>query len=266
MAFDSNNRDYSIVTDGELATILSYFNQEYILSMVHNSLNSIYTPYMQVLPNLISSYEQDFSSKKDLYDTHIEEIELTRINTYETIIKELCLFFNLNCVVEDHDIYSIAYYMYDFLISNFTVNMINFFTKYIFNECINIYNSLNLVELKRNKDSSTLYSKKVFVNPYIGAIAANIEVVLKNICSYDINIYDIITVVYGNNNISDFLCSILQDKNDYFKNIFVKYALDKNNIANTLTMLKLNIQQNAEITNIKIDIKNEEGDNTDGQI
>ena len=77
-----------------------------------------------------------------------------------------------------------------------------------------------LSDARKNKDSSTIYAKKIFKNPKLGVISANLESVLDSICNtFDIKFDDYLEMIYPNDKkiIRDHLLSILRPANDFFK-------------------------------------------------
>lgn len=256
MAFNSNNRDYSIVTNNELATLLSYFNKDYIMSVIDNSLNIIRNSSSGMInpsPNIIAAYDANLSSYKLTYPGSTEEIDLVALDIYNTIINRLSTYYNLFIKVDGEDIHSVSYLTYEFLVSMFQCNIVKFFISYIIGNSKNLYNELSLMNMKKNKDISTLYSKKVFADSSLGLVCANLDIVLENIFLRDITIYNIIDILYGISTQNGmYLKRILQDRGDFFKMYFVNYIKDPNNYPYIITMIKLGIQENAEMQKVNI--------------
>jgi predicted DNA-binding protein YlxM (UPF0122 family) len=256
MAFNSNNRDYSIVTNNELATLLSYFNKDYIMSVIDNSLNIIRNSNSGLIspsPNIIAAYDANLGVYKLNYPGNVEEINSVAFDIYNTIVNRLSSYYNLFIKTDGEDIHTVSYLTYEFLVSQFQVNIVNFFVSYILGNSKNLYNELNLMNMKKNKDISTLYSKKVFVDSSLGLVCANLEMVLENIFIRDITIYNIIDIIYGSSTENGmYLKRILQDKGDFFKVYFINYIKNPNNYPYIITMIKLGIQENAETMKVNI--------------
>ena len=141
------------------------------------------------------------------------------------------------------NIYSDAFYMYQFLVSDFTTTVINFFVKYIISEKKSIYERLNLSEEKRNKDAATQYSKKIIEDQRVAIIHANIIPIVNDICNYDISLYDVIASRYYGTEagIGEFLCNIIADKGTFFASHIAPYTRGMY-LADTINIIKLSIQ------------------------
>lgn len=258
MAFNPNNRDYEIMTDGELATLLANFNPEFIIDVVNVSLKQIYRPYNFNVPNMVSSYEIDFKTKLETYPMFSDEITNTRDTILNVITRTLCTYFNLQInPATEMDNYSVAYYLYEVFVSNFTNNLVMFFSSFILKEYSNIFTNLGFVDTKKSKDSTTIYAKRVFVDPKLGIVVSKLDTVLKSLVNLDVNLVMIFDTIYGQNTpLSIALKNTIMDRGDFYKQFFCKYILDESTFATTMTMIELEIQGNAEMT--KIDMNKEE--------
>lgn len=218
---NSANTDYEVTNDNELAYILSKFDIDYVYTTVTESLANKLRMYDMPLPNIVISFEHAFKQVEEDYPDSKQQIWTTREDVYNNIIRTLCD--NYQLVFDDNDTYdkfTSAMYMYNFLVSNFQNNIINFFVTYIIKEKSSIYEMLSLSDSRKNKDSSTIYAKKVFKNPKLGVISANLEYVLTNICnSFDIGFDDYLEIIYPNTDkiIRDHLLAVLRPTNDFFK-------------------------------------------------
>ena len=181
---DSNNTEYEITQENELAYILSRFNQDYVYITIEESLKNRLKPYSFTMPNIIMALKYEFEAAKINYN-NIPEISILEKDNYIRIIEILCGRYNLTCMPmeEDLDLFSIAYHLYDFLVCNFQKNIVNFFTNFILSEKDALYKMLELNNIKKNKDTSTLYVKKIFKDYKLGIISANLEYVVQSICS-----------------------------------------------------------------------------------
>lgn len=248
----SNSLLYNIVSDNQLASILSYFDSDYIHSIVDNSLQCRFRPYNPPMPNLVNSLEMDYKSVINQY-TETEESKQIRYSSYCDIIRIICDRCDIDYNIENVDIYSAASTIYDLLISNFTNNIINFFTNYIIKERNTLYNGLNLAALKKNKDSSTIYNKKIFSNSIkMAIINANLEYVLDSIKVFDIPFEEILSFIYPKE-ICNFITSTFLPRNDFYKTTFVPILEIPECKVLLLTSIRLNLQSNfADIQDISI--------------
>ena len=229
MAIQSTNIEYRIVTDNEVSTIISHFSEDMIYDILQMNLMNKFRPYAPSLPNLVGSYENIFKQHLMNYPDYSQDFMQKRQEVYMYIIQELCKYHNLEYVQNDEftDLYSSAYLLYDFFISNFTQNITTFFVNYIMREKNSLYEILNLNEYKKNKDSGTLYSKKIYRNgnSKLPIIHANIDLVINQICSFDIDLNTVLdTVYFDRKNISKCISTIVRDKGDFFNTFFVSFV------------------------------------------
>ena len=163
MSFISNNVDFSIVSDSEITSIISNFSDEMIMDIIYRNSASKFRPYQHYVGNLIGAIENTFKSNQENYPQFQKETLERRTEVYFKILSYLCSTHGLALNIDENtDLYSLAFVLYDFVISKFTINMINFFANYIIRESNSLYEYLNLRELKKNKDNSSSYSKKLF--------------------------------------------------------------------------------------------------------
>lgn len=212
-----------IRSDNALATILSNFETEYIVNMTKDSINMRFRPYETSLPSLYS-IETAFQSVINNTDSaNIDKVMEAREQTYLEIINEICNYYGLEFNRDfNTDIYSSAFWLYDFFVSNFTTHFFNFLQNYITINKTHLYHYLGL-ENKKDKDSSSIYAKKLIDDTKLAMLHANLGVVLDNIFVFDISYEDLLNYSLGNNaDLKSFLYNIVKDVNG---NIFKeKYA------------------------------------------
>lgn len=261
----NSNSDYTIATDNELSAVLSHFNNDYIYSTVTQSIATKIRPYTMPMPNIVISYEQYFKQAIDRYPDAKDAIWNARDEVYKQIIKLLCDAYQL--VFDDNDIqdlYSSAVYLYDFLVSSFQNNLVTFFTNYIMKEKNNIYDVLNMGTLKRNKDSSTMYSKKIYRNTRLGIICANLEAVIDNVNVFDIDFTTYLTTIYGNENktIAKHIDMVAKPINDFFKS-YISSQFITNMRPVLITSIRLRLQELTSESDLNSNniVKNEEEPN-----
>lgn len=260
---NSTNSDYAITNNSELAYVLSKFNEDFIYNTVNESIQNKLRNYEVPLPNIVMSFEQMFKNTLNDFPGGEDPIWKVREDVYTNIIKILCdhyqLIFDDN---DNYDLYSSAMYMYSLLVSEFQRNIVTFFVNYIIKEKSSIYEMLSLSEARKNKDSSTIYTKKVFKNPKLGVISANLEFVLDSICnSFDIGFDDYLEIIYpGEQKIfRDHLLSVLKPTNDFFKEYIGKSFYTPFRPI-LITSIRLGIQQYAISTDLnEITFIKEEG-------
>lgn len=250
----SANSDYMVVSTNEVASIISRFTPEMINDIVEETIETKFRSYSPRLVNLIESMEQMYKSDMVELPDYINDLRQTRYNNYVQILKligdkhQVGYKIDLNNIP---DIYSTAWIVYDFLISNFTINVINFFTNFIYKEKSMIYETLDLASKKKE---TSPYSKKIFNNggnSKLAIIHANLEFVLDNICAYDITLNDFINIAYINRRPeANLLMNTLQDYGDFFKRLVVPYYQANAPIISTNIKLTLQEQTTLSIDNI----------------
>lgn len=253
MPINSANRDYEILTDGDLANILYYFQPEYVIDAVNGNLNNIFRPFNMNMSNIVSSYEINFNARLEQYPGAAEEINKARTEAYNTIIKTICNYFNIMINTESSsDIYTVAYYLYEFFISNFTHNLILFFSSFMMNEKDNLVNYF-ISNGQIKKSNTSAYVKKLVMDQNLGLLLYNTGTILSGLVSQDISINDIIDFVYGKNTDTAILLNnTVLDRGDFYKSFFCKYIIDQNTFPTLVTMIRLDIQQKSDIVKINI--------------
>ena len=225
-SFSANSQAYNITTENELAEVLSHYGSEFVFSVVDAAMRKRFEAVPIVaLPNVVASWEQNFKAIISQYgESSMPEVTNVRNETYREIIDTICKEFGLNFTIDDSvDLYSAAYHLYNFLVSGFIDSMTSFFSNYIYKERSNIYEALRFSELKKSKDSSTIYSKKVFRDNKVALINANIEKVIEYVCTQEIPFYLIVQYVFGfNSELSKYYVSIVSSAdNDFFEKAYL---------------------------------------------
>lgn len=252
--FDSNSLIYNFASENELAVVLGHFSQDYITTIVQTNLDNRLRIYNGKIPNAVYSIEQDFKATSENYPDSLTDIEYCRGTTYSNIISILSNYYDLEITIpENTDLYSVAFILYRLLVSDFSNNLVNFITNYIIKERNFLYEGLNLSELKKNKDSSTLYSKKIYKNNKIAAIHANLEKVVDYISGFDITLDQILNVIYTDKNLISFILSIVKPRSDFYKKHFMSYLFTEHRPV-ILTSVRLSLQElsSDSVANIAI--------------
>ena len=247
-----NNNMNSMISENNVASLLLHLNGEYIFDAVQKCISERVTYYPVTNPNIVYSIKQSYLALIAQYDIENEAFEAAN-ESYLRIIQMICsdfaLIFN-PYQDESIDIYSAAYYIYDFMVSNYYNHMIEFFVNFIGREKNGIYSLMNLNDAKKSKDTNTIYCKKMFSDQKIAIISANLEEVLDNICSFDIDLNQIIDTVYKNDiNIAMFLKRIIASAdNNFFKNQYVNYLRQGSDKRPTIiTSIRLALQKEYSI-------------------
>ena len=222
-SFNANSQMFDIQTENELSEVLSHYNSEFIFSIVTENLKSRFSrlPLIQ-LPNAVAEWEQNFKAIISTYGSE-EMIYNVRNSTYEEIIDLICKEFNLNFTIDDSiDKFSAAYYLYDLFVCKFFDHLVSFFVNFIYKERSSLYDAFGLSELKKNKDVSTIYGKKVYKDIKIAVIVANIDMVISQVCSMDIPFHSVISTIFGNNsNLAKYYMSLISANTDFFEKSYV---------------------------------------------
>lgn len=214
-----------MATENEVATVLSHFNSNFVYDIINEKLNWRFNIAMSMQnANIVVAFEQNFKDLMATYPTDIKNIEIVRRETYKEIVDMICAYYGIEYTLPSEDdspnldYYTVAYCLYDFLVSGFFTYMGKFYAEYIYHNRDYIYDAMGLEAYRKNKDSSTLYGKKVFSDVKVAVISACIATVVKNMDSFDIPVYTILTTIYGNTNIVNLLNSIIINTSvDFFK-------------------------------------------------
>lgn len=238
----SNSDIYQVNAERDITVILSKFNTNFIYDCIESALNAKHNAQFIIPnPNLVRSIEDNFTIMLQNFPDDKANILACREETYREIIHYLCGKFNLSFNDNDQvDLYSAAYYLYDFLVANYLQNLTSFFAKFIMREKNNLYKSLNLDRFK--KSSNISYGKKLIKDSAISVILIQISYIIDQLMSFDFRFDSIVSTVYDDSNIAKFITTLFND-NDYFYNFY------KNDICNVF--IRPNI-----ITNIRLIIQN----------
>ena len=249
-SFTANSQVYNVVTENELAEVLSHYNSDFVFSIIDQCLKYRFMNVPVVAyPNVVAGWEQNFKAIIAQYgDSSREEVMRVRNETYSEIIDTICKEFGMNFTIDDTvDLYSAAYHLYELMVSSFTENMVSFFANFIYKERSYIYDNFNLSEMKKNKDSSTIYGKKIYKDIKLAVINANIDAVVSGVCSMDIPYHLIISTIFGNNSDKKkFITSILSAENDFFQVAYVR-VLNSDIRADIITAIRFKLQEIAMV-------------------
>lgn len=264
-SFNANSQVYNVLTENELSEVLSHYSSEMIFSIVEDGLKRRFMSVPIVsIPNAVGGLEQNFKLIMNTYGYDNQQVLSVREKTYDEIIEMICKEFNLGFTIDDSvDKFSAAFHLYDLFVCNFSNNLITFFANYIYKERSNLFEALGLAEMKKNKDASTIYGRKVYKDIKLAIINANIDFVVSQICAMDIPFYTIIGLIYGNNSeLKRYYLSIISANSDFFVNAYVP-VLNSDIRSDLLTGIRLKLQElammnNQRINSSEIDIVNKD--------
>lgn len=264
-SFNANFQNYNVVAENELAEVLSHYNSDFVFNIVNDAIQNRFKEISIIArPNVVWAWNQNFETITAQYGPS-NEINRVKNDTYKEIIEIICKAFGLDYAVEDPiDMYFCAGYLYDLLVCNFNEYLSTFYTKLIYKERVSLYESLNLSDLKKNKDTSTIYGKRIYKDIKLAIINANIEMVINQINSMDIKFYNIVEMIYGaESEHARYLLSMVSDNNnDFFNTIYVS-MFNSDIRSDIITNIRLKLQELAmnddQINPIN---SNSEGDQT----
>lgn len=213
---------YRINNEYNISELLAHFGSEYVIHALEDKLEHINYASSLIEPNFVSAYENNFKLMEENFPGDSQNIRSVREEVYREIIRILCNKFNLsfNTVDDTINLYTAAYYLYDFLVCNRNTIMTNFFAAFIINNKDALYSILTPEDLKKNKDSSSAYSKRVYTDSKFIAISANIPKIINYISTFDIQLTNIFQSVYVDYNLVQFLDNAFADKGNFFKDYY----------------------------------------------
>ena len=181
----------------------------------------------------------------DNYPGDSANIRLIRAQVYMDVINILCNRFNLrfNDLDENIDLYTAAYYLYDFLVCNRNNIMVTFFTSFIINNKESLSRFLNLEEYKKSKDSASAYGKRMYDDNQYGIISANMVKVLNHIATLDISLVNIFQSVYSSPEVVAFLDNAVADMGNFFKDHYCEVLNQPEILPIIITNIRLSLQR-----------------------
>lgn len=240
MGIENNSQIYNITSENQIATILSHFSSNYIIDTIKDKLNNKFNIYAIENPNIVYSFELNFNQMKALHPADINNINSVRIESYREIIDVLCEYYNLqfNETVEDQDIYSSAFYLYDFLVANFFNYITIFFANYIVKEKNHLYDIINTnIDIKEIS-----YIKKIYKDNKIAVISAHLDYIIDYLKGLDISLYDILGYIYSNE-ILNLMNIIIAPIGDFFKDHYVSLLNNPSMFPIIMTNIRLYLQK-----------------------
>ena len=240
-----NDQVYTMVAEGEIAQLLSQFSDGYVMDVIDQKLANRfnYNP-VTTNANLVASFEMNFKDMMNRFPNDTDNTMNVRHDTYLTIIAKICGTYGLQYVGNDPDLFSIAYNLYDMLISGYARNVVTFFSNYIYLNRNVLYANMGLEKYKKSKDSSSNYLKKVFNDPVTATVISRIKDVIYYISGFDIQLYQFLVSVYQPA-IADFIIQRVQPTGavNIFKDEFCARVMENPTL---MTEIRANLQQMME--------------------
>lgn len=236
---------YEISNEYKLTEILGHFDSNYIFDVINDKLDSIdYTAVLEE-PNVVVSFEENFKMMNENYPGDADNIRMIRQQVYTDIINVLCQRFNLAFNEEDDTIdrYTLAFYLYDFLVSNRNNIMVNFFTSFIINNKSSLTRILNLDEYRKSRDSAAAYGKRIYDDQGYGVISANMTKVINHIATIDISLNNIFQSTYTNPEVLAFLNNAIADKGNFFNDFYCVILQQSDILPVVITNIRLALQK-----------------------
>jgi hypothetical protein len=238
----------AIDTDMAIGTILSNFSSDYITHVMEDSLQleKKFRPFGEPMPNFVDVLNRNFLAVYAEAPDYSDKVQEVRIETFKEIILMICRYYNLSfCApfeeIPPEELYGIARKMYDIFVSNYTDNMINFFTGYIIRNADQIIKYLQSDPTAIKPKEVGLYDHKNYIDPKFILIHANINKVIYNMASYDIDLTTLLSYFYDQIAFIR-MNSLLRDNGDIYKNHYAICLRDQRYVAGILTNVKLRLQ------------------------
>ena len=250
-----NPDQFNIVSENSLTEVLAHFNSEFILSIIDQAIANRHNPSAYLSnPNVVDAWDMNFKNLIAYYQTAdiTERITVLRIDTYKEIIDRICKYHSFNFTIDEVDLYTVAHYLYQIFVSDFLMHMDTFFANYIVANADGIYMAMDLGNMKKNKDTSTVYAKKIFNNPSLAIISANIDAVVTYICGMDISLDQILMGSGLDKQVVDYILTLISDQDNFFKNHFVTTIMDENVKPIHLNNIRFIIRNIAGVTSENI--------------
>lgn len=240
---------YKISNEFNITRLLNNFDSQYIFDIIEDKLDNIDYSATLLDSNIVASFEENFKMMMDQFPGDGQNIKMIREQTYIEIINILCNKFNLrfNSTDETIDIYTAAFYLYDFLVCNRNNIMINFFVSFIINNKEALYDFINTTE--SNVDSSVVYNRHVFDDYKYALISTKLEKVINYISNLDITLLNIFQSTYINQQIILFLDNAFADLGNFFKEQYCSILNSPEIMPIIITNIRLELQKKTGIIN-----------------
>ena len=237
----SGIEEYQITSEYNIAELLSHFDSNYIFDVLEDKLQNISFASSLNEANIVESFESNFKAMNEKFPGDSQNIRTIREQVYRDIIRILTEKFNLqfNTVDDTIDLYTAAYYLYDFTVCNRNKIMINFFTAFIVNNKDSLSMNLNAQDFRKNKDSAAAYGKRIYEDKKFGIISANMNTVINYISELDIKLVNIFQSTYKDIRLVNFLDNAFADKGNFFKDFYCSVLHRPEDLPIVITDIRL---------------------------
>ena len=239
----TNNEDYELVSERQLSEILAKFSSEYIYDIISDQIEKRYGFPVNGKPNMVNVFKSNFDNIRTQFPVDVENTNIVEQQTYRNIINIICDRCGVSLtgdIDSDTNLYIPAAALYSLLVSDFNTRMLNFTIQIIRQDKTDIFTALNMEELKKNKDSATIYNSLKNEDEVMGLIIANILGVLKHISNLDISLGDIVQSQYAHPE-SDMIMSFVSENEPIYNN-FIKTVLSSDEmLPEYITRLRLSL-------------------------
>ena len=228
----------SINTDRDLASILDQFSEDSIESIIVESLKYKFAPYADRKPNLPYVINNHFIGIRNNYTgSDHDTINTKEYNTYLVIINKICEAYNLQLIneVPYESAYSLAYALYQILISEFTDRLLLFYSNYIFANRDNLLAAIP----DDQKVPRSSYTKKMYSDPKIIDLYENMDKAMDLVASLDFELVTILEFL-SDKPTAEFICNFIADVSNLYKNHIASYVRNQITRTDMLTSIKIN--------------------------
>lgn len=240
---------YRISNEFNITRLLNNFDSQYIFDIIEDKLENIDYSATLLDSNIVASFEENFKMMIDQFPGDGQNIKMIREQTYTEIINILCNKFNLrfNSADDTIDLYTAAFYLYEFLVCNRNSIMINFFVSFIINNKEALYDFINTTE--SNVDSSVVYNRHVFDDYKYALISTKLEKIINYISNLDITLLNIFQSTYINQQLVMFLDNAFADMANFFKDQYCSILDSPEIMPIIITNIRLELQKKTGIIN-----------------
>lgn len=237
------NSDYEIISNAEVSSVISKYSPDMIDMSLDEILIRKNVPSISPMGNIIESYETNLKIDMATYPQFQNDMLERRTELYTHIMDKICAAHGLSYTLPYNvDIYTVANYMYQFLVSGYYRSCISFFANFLTREAKSIS---AMVNKPINVNVSTTHS--YIINRYsreddpIAIIHLNLNEVLNVIHTLDIPLRSIIQLAWANSPLAEMgnmLSSILEDNMNFYH---IYLSTIDNNKAEAMTDIRLKL-------------------------
>ena len=248
------DKAYYLEAGGEITTILSNFNTDFVFDVTDDLMRQRFDSFSTIPKhNFVTELEIGFRDLLNRYPGDVENIKLCRLNTYKEILSRISRNSGVKFFYEaDTDIFYLATVVFDLFITNYNNYVFRFLYNFIISQKEYVYNALNLSKLKKSKDISTVYNKEHYEDQQLAIINANLDQCIKFISALDFNTATTLSYIYTSTQEimeMNYLMQHIEPDINLFE-VLIQPLLKNDLIYPSLsTAIKLEIQKNNVIYN-----------------